>query len=73
MSLSHHSTADQTIAVSNPGGLSRQYRVQVQTNECEWHMHGSFHSREKAEDCLRELNEHGDQARMVTYRIAAAA
>jgi len=63
-----------SVAVSSPGGLSRQYRVQVfNSHEGEWRLHDAFRSQKLAEECVAELREEGQLARAVAYKICPTA
>jgi hypothetical protein len=63
-----------SVAVSGPGGVARQYRVQYQTPEDgDWHMYASFRSRDLAEDCERQLNKRGYKSRVVAYALCPTA
>jgi hypothetical protein len=61
-------------AVSSPGGLPRQYRVQYQQPGSQlWHVEGCYRRREDAEAALDNLRRQGLSARLVEYRHCAAA
>jgi len=62
------------VAVSNPGGVARQYRVQYQSSaDGEWHLFATFRSRDLAENCLKQLRERGGASRVVSYSICPTA
>ena len=62
------------VAVSNPGGLARQFRVQCRkTSGADWRMYGTFHDREQAERCVARLRRNGFQVRLVNYAICPTA
>jgi hypothetical protein len=66
--------AKQVRAVSFPGGLARQYRVQYQRPEsAAWHVHGSYRGREEAERAVESLEREGLAARLVEYCYCPAA
>jgi hypothetical protein len=58
------------ISASCPGGMARQFRVQVASNETlsQWKLVGSFSDVEKASRCAAELEQAGQQARIVACR-----
>jgi len=61
-------------AVSFPGGLARQYRVQYQHPDSQtWQVHGCYREREEAEKAVAALQAKGLQARLIEYRICPAA
>jgi hypothetical protein len=66
--------AKQVRAVSFPGGLARQYRVQYQQpGSAAWHVHGSYRQREEAEQAVETLQRNGLVARLIEYRYCPAA
>jgi hypothetical protein len=62
------------VAVSSPGGLARQFRVQyLAPSTAAWRLYANFSRPEQAEACLVTLRERGIQARLVKYQICAVA
>jgi hypothetical protein len=62
------------VAVSFPGGLARQFRVQyLAASGASWQLYAIFRRREQAEECLTRLRSGGISARVVRYQICAAA
>ena len=62
------------VAVSSPGGVARQFRVQYQTTANDaWQMFAVFGRREPAERCLDTLRENGYAARLISFMIFPAA
>ena len=63
------------IGVSCPGGMARQYRVQMTTGEVpvRWHLAGSFRDRRDAGQCATRLMMAGYQARIVDCRALPTA
>lgn len=62
------------VAVSSPGGLARQFRVQyLGASDAAWRMYASFSRPEPAEACLTTLRQRGIEARLIKYQICAAA
>ena len=63
-----------TVAVSNPGGLARHYRVQYwESAESGWQKHGTFTQRRQAESDCEQLRQRGCLVRIVQYSICPAA
>jgi hypothetical protein len=63
-----------SVAVSSPGGMARQYRVQYhRAADEEWRMYATFRTRELAEDCVKRLRKRGFESRIVTYAICPTA
>jgi len=63
-----------SLAVSTPGGLARQYRVQVfDRSDGYWHLYRSFRTRCLALGSLQELQGRGLLARLVAYTICASS
>jgi hypothetical protein len=61
-------------AVSVPGGLARQYRVQYSmAPTAPWQMYGVYRQRSQAERCVENLNDIGFRARLVDYRCCPTA
>jgi hypothetical protein len=56
------------VAVSCPGGMARQFRVQVASGETpsQWKLVGSFRDSRAARECAARLQSAGQQARVVT-------
>jgi hypothetical protein len=63
----------QVRAVSNPGGLARQYRVQIREarHNC-WRMYATFRCADSADACRSALERAGLDARIVRYNISPA-
>jgi len=55
------------IAVSCPGGMARQFRVQITSSETpsNWKLVGSFRDSRKARECAARLQNAGHEARVV--------
>jgi hypothetical protein len=55
------------ISVSCPGGMARQYRVQIASVDTPegWKHAGTFHSVHMAKECALRLTEAGQQARVL--------
>lgn len=66
MAISHKPQST-PIVVSCPGGMARQFRVQVASNETasQWRLVGSFRDGLAAHACASELCRSGIQARIV--------
>ncbi len=68
------SSSQVAIAVSSPGGMARQYRVQYRSRpNTDWRMGGIFKNRESAQKCLEQFQKNGQLARLVSYGICPAA
>ena len=62
------------VAVSSPGGVARQFRVQIQNHvNGPWQMFAVFGQREQAEQCVEMLRENGYAARLIRFSIFPAA
>lgn len=62
------------VAVSNPGGMARHFRVQVQSHPGEkWEKFATFGHKDSAQTCLAELLDRGVAARLVEFRITPTA
>jgi hypothetical protein len=63
------------ISVSCPGGMARQYRVQVASSEtaCRWRMVGSFRDNAAAGKCADRWRESGELARVIECRSLPTA
>jgi hypothetical protein len=63
------------IGVSCPGGMARQFRVQVASQEtaCRWRMVGSFRDDEAASRCADRWRDAGASARVVICRALPTA
>lgn len=59
--------AEGLISVSCPGGMARQYRVQIASVETPegWKHAGTFHSVHMAQECAVRLREAGQETRVV--------
>lgn len=67
-------SAKSVRAVSTPGGLPRQYRVQYQQpGSSLWHVQGAYRQREEADRAVELLQRNGLTARVVEYRFCPAA
>ena len=55
------------ISVSCPGGMARQFRVQIESNETpsQWKLIGSFRDRRQAGQCAAEHARKGQKTRVV--------
>jgi hypothetical protein len=58
-----------------PGGMARQYRVQVHDTELPqgWRLVGSFRDAESAARCAEQWGECGQQARIIDCRALPTA
>jgi hypothetical protein len=58
-----------------PGGMARQYRVQVQDAQLpdRWRLVGSFRDMGSAESCARRAESSGDVARIVDCQALPTA
>lgn len=55
-----------TFAVSSPGGLARQFRVQLyQPDESSWRLYGIFRRRDEAQSSLENMRKRGYRARLI--------
>ena len=62
------------VAVSSPGGVARQFRVQyLGTADDSWRLYANFSRCDQAEECLLSLRQRGIPARLVKYQCCAAA
>jgi cell division protein FtsN len=63
------------IGVSCPGGLARQFRVQVSSGETSsrWRLVGSFRDAHEAGQCAARLQIAGEQSRIVECRALPTA
>jgi hypothetical protein len=63
------------IAVSCPGGIARQFRVQVTSSETSshWKLVGSFRDARQASDCAARLQTAGQKARIIDCRALPTA
>jgi hypothetical protein len=63
------------VGVSCPGGMARQFRVQVCSSESpsHWKLAGSFRDVEGASECARRLARAGAQTRVVACRALPTA
>jgi hypothetical protein len=74
--MSNKPAASQLItAASCPGGMARQYRVQVASVETPagWKLVGSFRDADKAHQCAARLQQDGSRARVVDCRALPTA
>ena len=62
------------VAVSTPGGVAPQLRVQYRAaSDGEWQWYATFSELQQAEFCLEQLEQDGCQARLVEYRCCPAS
>jgi hypothetical protein len=63
----HESRAASLISVSCPGGMARQYRVQVASRETpsRWKLVGSFSDERQADACAACHSQAGEIARVI--------
>jgi hypothetical protein len=63
------------IAVSCPGGMSRQFRVQVESTETpsSWKLVGSFRDRQQAGQCAARIQQSGQKTRVICNALPTAA
>lgn len=68
-------TTSALIAVSCPGGMARQFRVQVASPEtaCHWRMVGSFRDNATADQCADRWRQSGARTRVVECRALPTA
>ena len=67
-------TASFSVAVSSPGGVARQYRVQYRHGlDRDWRMYATFRTPEQAEDCEKQLQEKDYETRVVAYALCPTA
>jgi hypothetical protein len=68
-------TAAAVLSASCPGGIARQFRVQVSSSETpsRWKLAGSFRDRTQAEACAAALSRAGQYARIVCCRALPTA
>ncbi len=61
-------------AVSIPGGMARQFRVQrLDADQQVWRLHATFSSRTDAANCLGGLLARGERARVIDCHYPATA
>ena len=60
----------EVVSVSCPGGIARQFRVQVESDETlsHWKLAGSFGDAEDARRCAAALEQAGHHARIIACR-----
>ncbi len=62
------------VAVSAPGGVAPQLRVQCCTApDGEWQWYATFSDMQQAELCIEQLEQEGCQVRLVEYRCCPAS
>jgi hypothetical protein len=63
------------LAASCPGGMARQFRVQVCESETpdRWKLAGSFVQLSQADECARRLTLAGEHARVIACRSLPTA
>jgi len=63
------------VAVSCPGGMARQFRVQVASGETSshWKLVGSFRDSRLARQCAADLQKAGQVARVVAWSVLPTA
>jgi hypothetical protein len=66
---------DWLIVASCPGGIARQYRVQVTSSETpsHWKLAGSFRDARAARACATRLQTAGQQTRIIDCRALPTA
>jgi len=66
---------DSLIAVSCPGGIARQFRVQIASSETSshWQLVGSFRDWRRARDCAAGFERAGHNARIIDCRTLPTA
>jgi hypothetical protein len=66
---------DSPIAVSCPGGMARQFRVQIASRETSshWQLVGSFRDPRQARDCAAGFERAGHHARIIDCRSLPTA
>jgi hypothetical protein len=72
---SGHVASQLVSAASCPGGMARQFRVQVASVETpsSWKMVGSFRDAGQAHQCAAHLQQAGKRARVVDCRALPTA
>jgi hypothetical protein len=72
--LDHDSTAE-VVSASCPGGMARQFRVQVESDETlsHWQLAGSFGDAEAARQFAVSLREAGQHTRVIACRALPTA
>jgi hypothetical protein len=63
------------ISASCPGGMARQFRVQVWNGETpsHWKLVGAFHELGQASECAERFIQAGEQTRVVACRTLPTA
>jgi hypothetical protein len=62
------------VAVSSPGGIARQSRVQVcAAHERRWRWYATYENAQQAELCVEQLQQKGQMARLVEFRCSPAS
>jgi hypothetical protein len=63
----YDSNVPSVVAVSCPGGMARQFRVQVQSGETPtgWKLAGSFRDQQKAGECAARHQKAGQKTRVI--------
>ncbi len=62
------------VAVSSPGGVAPQMRVQYcAASDEDWRWYATFSHLHQAESCIEQLRQEGHQARLVEYRCCPAS
>jgi len=63
------------VAVSCPGGMARQFRVQVQSTDTPtgWKQVGSFRDRRQASKCAARYQKSGQKTRVIVCNVLPTA
>ena len=62
------------VAVSTPGGVAPQLRVQYRAaSDGDWQWYATFSDLRQAELCLEQLQQEGRMARLVEFRCSPAS
>ena len=71
----YDSNGGAVIAVSCPGGMARQFRVQVQSTDTPagWKQVGSFRDRRQAGECAARHQKAGQKTRVVVFSALPTA
>ena len=74
--MTDHETNDAAvIAVSCPGGMARQFRVQVESGDTSagWKLVGSFRDKRQAGECAAKCQKAGQRTRVVAFNALPTA
>jgi hypothetical protein len=71
----YDSNGGAVVAVSCPGGMARQFRVQVQSTDTPtgWKQVGSFRDRREAGECAARCQKAGQKTRIVVFSALPTA